>query len=99
MIYTYIFTPRALVQLKDAYEWYAKQSEITGEHFRTAVREQVEQICLNPTLYRNTRKNFREKSLLKFPFSIVFVIDKKAHVVAVTSVFHHRRNPKGKYPA
>lgn len=99
MIYTYIFTPRAIVQLKDAYEWYSKQSEITGDNFRKAVRDQVEQICLSPTLYRNTRKNFRETSMAKFQFSIVFIIHKKAQTVAITSIYHHRRNPKGKYTA
>ena len=99
MIYKYTFTKRAAAQYREAVLWYVEKSILAGRNFDIELDEKIREICLHPTLYRNNVKKFREANLKYFPFTIVYKIDEKNHLVIITSIFHNKRNPKGKYTA
>ncbi len=46
-------------------------------NFIKEVKQSIELICSDPTRYRNTYKEFRETSLKKYPYAIVYLIDKE----------------------
>jgi plasmid stabilization system protein ParE len=97
MSYTYIFEPGALTEYKEAVEWYIARSETAAENLITEVKSRIEAICDDPLRYRNTYKNFRETSLKKYPYYLVYFVDENIKTVIITSLYHHKRNPKKKY--
>ncbi len=97
MSYKYIYEPVALSDYKEAISWYQQRSETAAENFIRSVKEIIEAIRAEPDRYRNTYKNFRETSLKKYPYSIVYFIDENSMTVVITSIYHHKRNPKKKY--
>lgn len=50
-----------------------------------------------PLSYRNTYKNYREIKLHKYPYALVYFIDKEKDTIVVTTVFHYKRNPQNKF--
>lgn len=97
MLYTYIFEPRALTEYKEAVVWYKERSEPAAANLITAVKSRIEAICNDPLRYRNAYKIFRETSLKKYPYYIVYFVDEITKTVIITSLYHHKRNPKKKY--
>ena len=97
MSYKYTFDPIAIDEYKQAVTWYGERSVSAMDNFILAVDEKIRNICLDPTFYRNVYKKSREISLKKFPYSIVYFINEEIKTVVITSVYHHKRNPKRKY--
>ena len=97
MNYKHVFAPAALIEYKEAVEWYDERSKTAAENFVRDVKEKIKSICINPLRYRNAYKYFRETSLKKYPFYIVYFVDENKRLVIISSVFHHKRNPKRKY--
>ena len=97
MGYKHIFDPEAADQYEEAYNWYKERSDIAGDKLIIEVEEAIKKICANPFRYRNTYKNLRETSLKKYPYNIIYLPDEAKKLVVITSLYHHRRNPKKKY--
>ena len=97
MKYNYIYEPVALKEYKEAVEWYEERSETAAINFVNEVNEKIKSICTFPLRYRNTYKYFRETYLKKYPFYIVYFVDESKNIVVISSIYHHKRNPKKKY--
>jgi plasmid stabilization system protein ParE len=97
MSYQHIYTPVALVEYKDAVSWYDVRSKKASENFVITVREKIKSICENPSRYKNVYKYYRETSLKKYPYYIIYFVDENKQTVIISSVYHHKRNPKKKY--
>jgi plasmid stabilization system protein ParE len=92
MSYRFIYDPIAKIEYIDATSWYAERSRVAARNFVEEVTETILVICNDPLRYRNTYKNYRETSLKKFPYSIIYFIDENDKVVVIQSVFHQKRN-------
>ncbi|MBI1783272.1 MAG: type II toxin-antitoxin system RelE/ParE family toxin [Sphingobacteriales bacterium] len=97
MSYKAIYNPEALDEYKDAVSWYLERSDVAAEKFAAAINEKVKEICKDAYRYKTTYSFFKETSLKKFPFNIVYFIDENIKAVIISSIFHHRRNPKKKF--
>jgi plasmid stabilization system protein ParE len=97
MSYQIAYQQRAINEYEDAAAWYKERSVRAAENFETAVNEKINILRINPKQYRKTYKEFRETSLNKYPFNIVFLVDEIKMMVIISSVFHNKRNPKKKY--
>ena len=97
MSYTHTYDPIALSEYHEAIAWYGEKSLIAVDNFIVEVDEKIKKICAAPGLYRNVYKNSREVSLKKFPYAIVYFINEATRTIIITSVYHHKRNPKRKY--
>lgn len=97
MNYAYIYEPAALEELREAVIWYGERSEIAARNFIVELKEKLKAICENPFGYRNSYRYFRETSLKKYPYYIVYFLDEKEKIIIVSSIYHHKRNPKKKY--
>ena len=97
MSYKYIYDPIALTEYKDAVSWYNARSKKAAEIFVIEVTKKIGQICSNPFRNRNEYKSFKEISLKKYPYCIVYFVDENTKTVVITSVYHHKRNPTNKY--
>lgn len=96
-MYQFIYSPVALIEYKDAVVWYKERSTKVAEGSVNQVQEKVNNICKTPYRYHINYKHFRETSLRKYPYSLVYFIDENEKTVIITSIFHQKRNPKKKY--
>lgn len=97
MPFKYILLEDAQIDYEDSLQWYAIRSNQAAMNFIKAVDVALQLICANPKRWRNTFKNYHELGLKKYPFSIIYIIDAEKELVVVTSVYHHKRDPKKRY--
>ena len=97
MTYRYVYDPQALAEYRDAVSWYQERSQRVAENFVSELREKIQEICTDPFRYRFAYKEYRETSLRKYPYTVVFLVDQSARKVVISAVFHHKRNPRKKY--
>lgn len=93
---TVLFSSRAESEYTEAYLWYELRSAGLGENFDFEVRQTIDLIAKNPELFPLKRKNYREAPLHRFPFVIVYRIDRKYNCLLLQSFFHCSRNPRKK---
>jgi plasmid stabilization system protein ParE len=97
MRYKHVYTPAALRDYTESVSWYALRSIRAAENFIAEVTEKIKIICNSPGKFKNRYKNFRETSLKRFPFYIIYFTDDANKTVIITAVYHHKRNPRNKY--
>ena len=98
MKYQYSFLPEAQQEYEQSLIWYLERSTKAAENFVLGVNQTLELICKHPLRWRNFYKNYYELSVRKYPFSIIYSIEKEKSLIIITAIFHHKRNPKKKYP-
>jgi plasmid stabilization system protein ParE len=97
MSYGIAYQPRAIADYEEAVAWYRDKSKQASENFEAAVEERIAVLKEDPHRYRKTYKQFHGVALKKYPYSIVYLINEKTKQVVISSICHHRRNPKKKY--
>jgi plasmid stabilization system protein ParE len=97
MSYRHIYDPVALKEYTEALIWYLEKSERVAINFVAEVKEKIAVICKEPLRFRNIYKKYRETSLKKYPYSIVYLVDEERKMIVISSVYHHKRNPRKKY--
>jgi mRNA-degrading endonuclease RelE of RelBE toxin-antitoxin system len=97
MTYKIEFLPRARKELLEAWDWYDDRWSGLGDRFMREVEKKVQQIEKTPERYAERKKGFRETKIRVFPYLIIYRIQKRKKIIAISSVFHTSRNPKKKY--
>ena len=97
MIYKVELLPRARKELIDAWDWYDDKWTGLGDRFMREVEKKLDQIEKTPERYPERRKGFRETKVRVFPYLIIYRIQKRKKIIAISSIFHTSRNPKKKY--
>lgn len=97
MGYQHYFEPRALKEYVAAIKWYKKRSDKAAANFVKEMDDAISIICTDPFRFRISYKLFREISLKKYPFYIIYSIEETKKQVLIFSVFHHKRNPVIKF--
>jgi len=97
MSYTHIYNPAALAEYKEAVAWYNERSEIAALNFITELKEKIDAICKDPFRFRIAYRHFRETSLKKYPYYVIYYVDEIDEHIVISSIFHHKRNPENKY--
>lgn len=97
MSYIPFYVPKAVSEYEKAVAWYKERSEAAAQNLIAEVKERIEEICSNPLRYRNTYKHFRKTSLKKYPYYIIYFVDEDAQAIIISSLYHHKRNPKKGY--
>lgn len=97
MAYSFLISPAAAEEYEEAFIWYEERSSIAADSFIIAVGNAIHAACEAPHRYRNTYKKFRELTLKKYPFNLVYHIDDVRATIIIVSIYHHKRNPAGKY--
>ena len=97
MKYKFIISRLAAEDVKQSFEWYEEKSKQAADDFTIEVEDILEKICDNPKIGKNKHEDCYEVKLKKFPFTIIYLIDKNKKLVIITGVFHHMRDPRSKY--
>jgi plasmid stabilization system protein ParE len=96
-MYDYLVEPRAQKEYEQPIAWYSERSELAALNFIKNVDATYLRITKRPYQFKNTYKFFREASVKKYPFVIIYTIEESIKTIIIVSVFHHKRNPKKKY--
>ncbi len=96
-MYQYVFDPLASKEYEDAFLWYEKQSTVAADNFIVAVHNSITLICSAPHRHRNLYRSFREVTLRRYPFNLIYYVDDVNQLVVIVSVYHHKRDPLRKY--
>ncbi len=80
----------------NGYAWYEEQREGLGELFEISVYKKLKRVCQNPLHYKVSYKNYREALVDKFPFLLVYTVNKELNHILVFAIFHTSRNPRNK---
>jgi plasmid stabilization system protein ParE len=94
MIPSLIFKEEARDDILHAAKWYRERQLGLDVRFLGAVEEATGRIVKQPTSGRMVYKSFRQTSLKKFSYVIVYEIF--PGFLIIYSVFHTRQNPKKK---
>lgn len=97
MAYRYILNESAQNEYEISLNWYVERSEKAAGNFIKAVDTTLQLICDHPYRWRNVYKNYHELGLKKYPFTIIYTIEEDQELIVVSSVYHHKRNPKKKF--
>ena len=92
MIYKYILSPFAELDLDSIQEWYALHDVALFQKFDKEFDACLKLIEANPFQFPVIHNYIRRALLKRFPYSIFFKV--KDEKIFVLSVIHHRRNPK-----
>lgn len=89
------FTFRANIDTIVAYEFYESRRKNLGELFLDELENCYKSIVLNYTTYKVVHKIYRQAVLKKFPFIILYSVDKND--IIITAVFNTSKNPDKKF--
>lgn len=97
MSYSYLFHESAQEDYEEALQWYLERSEKAALNFVTAIDTTIQKICDHPVRWRNEYKHFYELGVKKYPYTIIYSIEAAKQLIIVSSIYHHKRNPKKRY--
>lgn len=95
--YSIVISTRAQDEILTSWDWYDEQQKGLGDLFVEAIMNRIHDIEVHPELYITRYKGYREVRVKRFPFLIIFKIDKREKIIRVLPVFHTSRSPKKKY--
>lgn len=93
MTYRIIVSPRAQNEIEDAIEYYKQYSSLAPKTFIAQLDTIYDTLSRNP-YFHVCYKNVRIINILKFPYSIYFVINEDVKIVKILACFHHKLHPK-----
>lgn len=89
-----VLTKEAQLDLDEIFIWYEEQKEGLGfdfiDHFETILYK----LTINPYYVSFILGDSRGFSLKKFPYEIIYRINKTKQQVRVIAIIHHHRNPE-----
>lgn len=92
MAYKIIVSPRAQKEIENAIDYYALYSSDAPLNFVAALKSAYYTLNTNP-FYRIIYLKIRALKIIKFPYSLYFVVDENQNTIRVLSCFHNKRNP------
>jgi len=97
MAFPYKMHTQAIEEYADAYDWYESEQKGLGEKFITAIDAGVDEICNNPEFCSRLRGSYRQASIKKFPFVVVYEFFPRRKLIHIAAIFHTSRNPRKKF--
>jgi len=94
MSYKVNISDSAKTDIKEATLWYNKQQKGLGKDFTQNIKECVKIIQLQPKSFQVRYKNCRAGIPDKFPYLIVYNINKDNKTISIIAVFHSSQNPE-----
>ena len=86
------FTPEALREIDDAFEWYFSRSSQAAEAFVGEATNAFALIASSPAIWPSFEAGTRRYILRKFPYSIIY--REIQYGIEVIAVAHHKRRPR-----
>ena len=92
MTYRIVITPFAQADFLNVIYWYNQKRDSLGYEFIAEADRLMNLLSRNPFIFRIRKKQLRLALLKRFPFTIVYEIEKQN--VIIFSVIHQHSHPK-----
>jgi hypothetical protein len=87
----------AAKDLQESFEWYENLSVGLGFRFIEVVEQVLGIMAFYPESFPQKKKPFREASIKRFPYLIIYEYSPKNHTIYVLHVFNSQQLAKKKY--
>jgi len=86
--------PEVEGDIDEASDWYDSRQEGLGTEFREEVIQVFDSLVHNPLLNsrHHPRKNIRWRYPERFPYRVIYEVDKKRKIVVIAAVLHAARH-------
>ncbi len=91
----FFFEEDAKIDIANSFDWYSNISTIISDNFLIEIKRIIIYLEENPLQFKIVYKEFRQSPLKKYPFVLLYKIDKKQ--VKVYRVFATKKNPKKRF--
>jgi len=91
MTFRIVYKPLAQVEAAEALAWYDRPEIGMGDHFLADLERTNNFVAENPWLYPCVEAEIRRANLMRFPYSLFYVID--GGTINILSCFHQHRDP------
>ncbi len=88
-----VFHPSAKIEAQKATAHYTEIHKQLGRDFRKELEEAVLRIVYAPTAWHPIKKDFRRCTLNRFPFGVIYRLDKTKNECQVFAIMHFKRKP------
>ncbi|MCD6190444.1 MAG: type II toxin-antitoxin system RelE/ParE family toxin [Sulfurimonas sp.] len=85
------FLPEAKVELDEAVEYYELQVNGLGKNFKSIAKSTIKRVATFPTAWTEIRPNIRRCIMHKFPYNVLYSIEKD--YILIIAISHHHRYP------
>lgn len=85
------FHEDANAEMNDAAQYYEERASGLGLSFLDAVEDAVDKVLANPEAYQLMGDEVSHKLLMRFPFSVLYVVEPDR--IRVVAVAHQKRRP------
>lgn len=93
-----IISDKAQNEIEDALIWYGAIGIDLAVRFYESVYAAIDNVAANPEQFHLSEiENYREASIERFPFLIIYQIVNASGSVIIASVFNTHRNPEKKF--
>jgi len=92
-----IFSSTAAEEIRNSYVWYENHSKGLGDRFVNFIDLSLDLVKLNPSGFPVKKGSYREASLKKFPYQIIYEFIEETQTIYVLHVFHTKRHPAIKH--
>ena len=86
------FLPEAKSELDDAINYYETQSYGLGLSFKNEAKSTIQRLSIFPTAWTQIKPNIRRCIMHKFPYNVLYSIEKDS--ILVIAIAHHHRKPR-----
>ena len=83
---------RAKEDIRDARDWYEKQSAGLGDRFFRNLESVIDRLAEEPFLYQQVHRNVRRALTRRFPYAVYFIVEEDR--ITILRVLHHARDPE-----
>lgn len=94
MAWGLFYFDEALLDIRDAKEWYFKQQKGLEKRFAEDVKQCIYRVQKDPLRYEVKYKGVRLAHCATFPYSIHFYIDEPAKRLVIIAIVHQHRHPE-----
>lgn len=92
-----IFSTVAAKEIQETFEWYENLEDGLGNRFVEVIDKIIEIITHYPKSFPCKKGSFREASVKKFPYLIIYEYSFEDEKIYILHIFHSHRHPKRKY--
>ena len=94
MRFDIVLRREAQIDLDEIFIWYEEQKPKLGLDFLYEFEATLEKLVRNPFHASYIGKDARSASLKRFPYEIIYRVDKARRHVRIIAVIHQHRDPK-----
>ena len=89
MGYSVLFLPEAEIDLDEVMGWYKQFDSRLTNDFLIKLDSAIQEIQNHPFHFQKIFKNYRKLNLTRFPFKIIYRVEKQS--IIVVAIGHHKR--------